>query len=82
MFIVKSEPCELRGIANKQKKDGGTYYLLNTEVDDGTPMQFYCPSANCLPQGLKKGEKIIISFEVKKYNGVERLVVTSVHKVG
>lgn len=81
MLIVKSYPLELRGIAHKTKQNGGLYYVINTESADGTPHALYCPSAECLPQGLAKGDMIVVTFEVVRYQNNERLVVMEVEKV-
>lgn len=81
MLTVKSTPLELRGIANKTSKTGKIYYVLNCETDDGTPHALYCPSADALPSGLKKGDIITVDFQVSSYKGSERLVATHVDKV-
>lgn len=80
MLKVKSNSVELRGIANSTTKKGNLFYILNVETADGTPHQLYCPSADVLPQGLKKGEEIFVTFDVRYYNGKERLVVSGVER--
>ena len=79
-MIVKSEPIELRGIANKETKKGNVYYIVNCELADGTPLSFYCPNSDAFPSGLKKGEIITIDFLYKKFNGNEQLLVKDVHR--
>lgn len=82
MLTVKSNPLELRGIANRQKKDGSVIYLINVEDEEGTAEQLYCPKVEAIQQGLKKGDEIVVEFHVKKFNGAEYLVVNKVEKVG
>ena len=82
MLTVKSEPLELRGVANRVKKTGELYYLLNVEDAEGTPHQLYCPDPDAVPQGLRKGENIVVTFHVKQYERTEYLVVNKVEKVG
>lgn len=81
MLIVKSLPLELRGIANKSSRNGNQYYVLNVESADGSPHQLYCPKFEAIPQGLKKGDAISVTFEVTYFKGNERLVVFAVEKV-
>lgn len=81
MLSVKSNPLELRGIANNTSKKGNVYYTINTEAADGSPHAFYCPDAAALPQGLKKGDMVTVTFDVSYYKGNERLVVSKVDKV-
>lgn len=81
MLKVTSAPLELRGISHKTAKTGSIYYVLNVESDDGTPHALYCPKADGLPAGLKKGEIITVDFEVRYFKGNERLVVDRVCKV-
>jgi len=81
MLTLKSTPLELRGIANRFKKDGNVFYLLNVENEEGTPHQLYCPNPDALPQGLKKGDLVEVVFHMKKYENNEYLVVHKVEKV-
>lgn len=81
MLVVKSCPLELRGIAHKNKKSGGIYYVVNVESADGTPHALYCPSSEPLPHGLAKGDMVTVTFEVSRYHNNERLVVLEVEKV-
>ena len=81
MLTVASEVLELRGIATKETKNGKTYYIINAETDDGTAYQFYCPDFNSLPQGLNKGDKVHIYFNVRYFKGAEKLEVFKVKKV-
>lgn len=80
MLTVNSIPLELRGVAHKTTKQNKTYYIVNCEIADGTAYQFYCPDANALPAGLKKGDMVIVTFEVLYFNGNERLVVRGLKK--
>lgn len=81
MLKVTSAPIELRGIANNTSKKGNLYYTLNCESEDGSPHALYCPSADALPQGLKKGDMVKVTFEVSYYKGNERLIVNAVERV-
>lgn len=81
MLTLKSTTLELRGVANRQKKDGSVYYLLNVEDAEGTAEQLYCPNTDAIPQGLRKGDNVVVWFDVKKYQGNEYLVVCKVEKV-
>lgn len=77
---LSTNVLELRGLKNAKSKKGNVYYVLNCEtVENGDPKQFYCPSAEVLPEGLKKGDKIKI---VVLYNNFKNLVVKEVKKVG
>jgi hypothetical protein len=81
MLKVTSAPLELRGIANYTSKKGNLYYTLNCESADGSPHALYCPKAEALPQGLKKGDIVKVTFEVTYFKGNERLVVDKVERV-
>lgn len=78
MLTVTTCPLELRGIANKTTSNGRTYYVLNCESNDGTPHAMYCPSADALPAGLKKGDMVTMLCDVRTYDRSERLIVKSV----
>lgn len=80
MLIVTSCPLELRGIANKRTKNEKLYYVINAESADGTPHALYCPDAAAFPADLHKGDMIYVTFNVHRYGGNERLVVSSVTK--
>lgn len=80
MLSVASNPLELRGIANKTTKSGKTYYVVNTESDDGTPYALYCPDASAFAEGLKKGDKVRVLFEVNRFQGNEKLIVRKVEQ--
>ena len=80
MLTVTSIPLELRGVANKTTKQNKTYHVINCEISDGTPYQFYCPDMMALSEGLKKGDMVVVTFEVVYFNGNERLIVRNVKK--
>lgn len=80
MLTVKSAPLELRGIANKSSRNGNQYYVLNVESADGSPHALYCPKYEALPQGLKKGDMVEVTFEVSYFKGNEKLVVCGVER--
>lgn len=80
MIKLTTDVLELRGLKNNKSKKGNVYYTLNCEtVSEGEPYQFYCPSAEVLPEGLKKGDKIKIAVS---YNKFKNIIVTQVMKVG
>lgn len=81
MLKVTSAPLELRGIANNTSQKGNLYYTLNCESEDGSPHALYCPKVEALPQGLKKGDIVKVTFEVTYFKGNERLVVDKVERV-
>lgn len=81
MLTVKSTPLELRGIANKTSKNDKVYYTINCESADGSPHALYCPNASAFPAGLKKGDMVVVTFDVSYYKGNERLIVTKVEVV-
>lgn len=81
MLKVVSDTLELRGVASNTSKNGKTYYVINAEDNDGTAFQFYCPTYEALPQGMKKGDKVRLHFVVKYFNRSERLEVEKVEKV-
>lgn len=78
MLTVTSCPLELRGIANRVSGNGKTFHVLNCESADGSPHALYCPSVEALPAGLKKGDMVCVTFDVRTYDRNERLVVKSV----
>lgn len=51
---------ELRGLVNKTSKNGNTYYVIYAETPDGEPLQFCCKDSSVFPEGLKKGDKIVL----------------------
>lgn len=80
MFKLKTDTLELRGIENKASKNGNVYYILYVENLFGKSYNFYVPKADALPQGLKKGDSIIVTFDLSYYKGQERLSVSKVEK--
>ena len=80
MLKLTTYGLELRGIANKTSKNGNLYYILYCENEQGKPYNFYVPSADSLPEGLKKGDIIMITFDLTYYKNQERLTVSSVRK--
>lgn len=80
MLTLKCNGLELRGIANKTSNKGNVYYILYVENVDGKPYNFYVPDAKALPQGLKKGDTVNVSFDLSYYKGNERLTVSRVDK--
>lgn len=81
MLKVASEPLELRGVSNTTSKKGTVYYTVNCEAEDGTPYGFYCPDANALPAGLKKGDKVRLYYNVRYFRNQEKLEVCRVERV-
>ena len=80
MLKVRSDVLELRGISNATSKRGNVYYSLNVEEADGTSHSLYCPKADAFPEGLKKGDKIRVVFDVSYFRGYERLSVSAVER--
>lgn len=78
---LKSYPLELRGIASKQTQKG-VYYLVNLELEDGTPVQLYAKDASGFPAGLKKGDKVLAICEFLRFGKDERIVCVGLEKVG
>ena len=81
MLKVASEPLELRGISNTTSKKGTVYHTVNCETEDGTPYGFYCPDVSAIAPGLKKGDKVRVYFNVRRFNKEQRLEVMNVEKV-
>lgn len=80
MLSLTSKNLELRGIENKTSSKGNVYYVLYVENIDGKPYNFYVPDDEALPQGLKKGEIINVTFDLSYYKGNERLTVSKVER--
>lgn len=80
-ILVKTEVVELRGVANAQNKNGGVYYLINVEKEDGTPLQFFCKDASAFEGGLKKGDKVEVWCDQTEYKQQINQRVVKVHKV-
>lgn len=81
MLSVTSSVLELRGVANKVSKKGTPFYIINVEDYVGTPYALYCPNFDAIPQGLKKGDNVVVTFDVRSYQGQDNLSVTAVRKV-
>lgn len=81
MLKLKTDVLELRGIDNKQSAKGNVYYILYVENFCGKPYNFYVPDAKALPDGLRKGSQIIITFDLSYFKGNERLSVSKVETV-
>lgn len=74
-----TDTLELRGLKNTASKKGTVYYILNCEdIKTADPFSFYCPDAKIFPEGLKKGDKVVLKL---LYNRFKNLVVTEVKKV-
>lgn len=78
MLKMKSFALELRGIANRTRKDGSVYYLVNVEDDEGTPYQFFCKDASAFPAGLKRGDIVDIEFDYRKFDKNDNLFLSRV----
>lgn len=81
MLTLTARNLELRGIANKQNKDGKTFYLINVEDDEGSPYQFYTGESSVFEQALKRGDKVAIDFEYRTFQRELSLKVLSVRKL-
>lgn len=73
MVKLKSTPMELRGIANKNSKNGNVYYVVYVENSEGKPYNFIVRDASIFPQGLSKGDNVLLTFEYFTYNNEPRL---------
>lgn len=78
MLTVTAKNLELRGIANRAKKDGSVYYLVNVEDFEGTPYQFYCKDSSAFDDGLRRGSIVDVTFAYHKFGHNESLTVTHV----
>ena len=80
MLILKTKEIELRGITSQvSKKTNQPYYVIFCEdLDSVQPFQFICKDFNALPQGLKKGDIVVVTVG---YNNYKDLVVQKVEKV-
>lgn len=81
MFKVKTDKVELRGISHKQGKTGNVYYIVNVELEDGTPIQLFCKDSSAFPQGLHKGDYVEVTINVSEYNNNYNLTVVNIEKV-
>lgn len=81
MLTVICPSVELRGIISRVTQQKKPYYLLNVEDKEGNPYQLYCPSDSFIEAGLLKGDIVSIAFEVKYYQGNEKLIVSKVERV-
>lgn len=79
MLALKTEKLEVRGLKNQTSKNGNVYYILHTEAEDGEPTQFFCRDSSVFPEGMKKGDKVVLSLV---YNRFKELEVVSVVKAG
>lgn len=81
MLTLKTNKMELRGINSQvSKKTNQPYYLVYCEdVDSFEPYKFLCKDFNALPQGLKKGDEVVVTLS---YNNYKDLNVLKVEKVG
>lgn len=78
-MILNTERLELRGVLTQTSKKGNTYYILHCEdMETGQPYKFFCKEFNALPQGLKKGDTVVVTVF---YNSFKELEVRKVVKV-
>lgn len=80
MLKLKTDVLELRGISNQLSNKGNVYYILYVENFCGKPYNFYVPNSEAFPEGLKKGDNVIVTFDLSYYKGQERLSVSKVEK--
>lgn len=80
MIILQAKDLELRGVQNKQTKNGNVYYLINCEDVNGNAYSFYCKDIKAIPEGLKKGSSVDVYFEYRTYQGNESLTVVNIEK--
>lgn len=80
MLKLKTCEMELRGIVSQvSKKTNQAYYIVFCEQLDGCEQfKFLCKDYNALPQGLKKGDLVVLSLV---YNNYKELNVEKVELV-
>ena len=79
MLTLKTNKMELRGIQTRTSKKGNNYYIVYCEdAETCEPYNFFCKEFNALPQGLKKGDFVVLTVQ---YNNFKELSVTKVEKV-
>lgn len=80
MLTLKTNKMELRGINSQvSKKTNQPYYLVYCEdLGSFEPYKFLCKDFNALPQGLKKGDSVVVTLS---YNNYKDLNVLKVEKV-
>lgn len=80
MILAVSNPLEIRGVVNKVTQKGKPYFVINVEDADGYAHSLYCPKVEALPLGLKKCDKVFVTFSLGSWNGQERYTVEKVEK--
>lgn len=79
MLNLKTHRLELRGIKNNvSQKTGSVYYVINCEDVDGEPFSFFCKDVGALPEGLKKGDIIVLNLTYNKYKDLNVVRVDKV----
>lgn len=79
MLKMLTEPMELRGIQTHTSKKGTPYYILCCEdLDSYEQHKFLCRKYEYIPQGLKRGDQVVLSVV---YNSYKDLNVVKVDKV-
>ena len=78
-MVLKTDVLDLRGLENCTSKKGNVYYNVYCETIQGKPVKFYCNDAKAFPEGLKKGDNVVITVE---YNSFKELSVVKVEKRG
>lgn len=82
MLFLKTEKLELRGVLNQNSKTSGNpYYILNCETAEGTPLQFYGKDYSLLPDGMKKGDNVVLTLGVTNYKGKKDFVISKVEHI-
>lgn len=79
MLNLKTDVLELRGLKNSTSKKGNVYYVIFAESQEGEPYKFFCRDASVFPDGLKKGDDVVLTLT---YNSFKELQVVCVEKVG
>lgn len=78
MLNLKTDVLELRGLKNETSKKGNVYYVIFAESMEGEPFKFFCKDAKAFPEGLKKGDNVVVTVT---YNNFKELVAVRVEKV-
>lgn len=79
MLKLNTDTLELRNISSHTSKKGTAYFVLACEdITDFKQYQFVCRDFSLIPQGLTRGEHIVLTLE---YNRFKELSVVGVRKV-
>lgn len=75
MLKFKTDKLELRGIKHTTSAKGNIYYTIHAESPDGEPHSFYCKDSKAFPDGLKKGDSVVITLTYTRFKELEALSI-------